>query len=282
MRHLNWGLLRYALYTSRKGTVSRAAEALYTTHATVIRNLKKLEDDTGTQLFIKSKSGYFPTDNGKLLVELAERIEDQIFHWERGVERGQAEPSGVLKVTTTQEIFKELVSPLLPEFCEQYPRINIEFNTSYEFSNTREFDVALRSTYSPPEHLVGRQLKNLHWAVYQHATLDPEKTNWIGFSNPGIPPAKWMQRLYPDVTQQEVVAKSSSLSDNVELTRSGLGRSLLPHFLADGVEELVLVEELPEFCTTKLWLIYHQESRGCAKVQTFVAWITNNLLSLSQ
>jgi len=127
MHNLSWGLLPYVLYTYRRGTVSGAAEDLNLTHATVIRGLKKLENETGTKLFIKSKSGYAPTEVGTQLIETAERIEDHIELWKRKVSNGQKDPAGRLRVTTTPEIFVYIIAPILDKYYQQYPKVIVVY-----------------------------------------------------------------------------------------------------------------------------------------------------------
>ncbi|MCG8316386.1 MAG: LysR family transcriptional regulator [Pseudomonadales bacterium] len=276
MNDISWSLLRYALMTVRKGSASGAAAELGVTHATILRGLKRLEKETGVKLFNKSHSGYSPTEQGHQLIELADNIESQIFHWLQNIESEEPTMSGELRVATTEILANGLVCPLLPKFYEKYPNIRLDIKTSYEFCNlTRyEADIALRSTNEPPEHLVGRHLSNITWAVYQSVTLSTTLDHWVGFIDDSLPPAKWLKSLYPDA---QIRYKASSILNQIEATKAGVGKALLPCFLADQEPLLKQLEKLDQKYCTQLWLLYNPESRHNKKVRAFVEWIRERI-----
>lgn len=270
MFNLNWSLLRHALYTYRKGSASKASEVLNVTHATVIRSLKRLEEEAGVQLFHKSSSGYTPTDNGKKLIETAEKIETLIYQWKRDIDFVQQSPSGLLQITTTEAIMDYMICPHLESFYTQFPDIKINFTTSNGFQNIthHEFDIALRSTTSPPEHLVGRKVTPLPWAIYQSKLHDVGQ-QWIGFTDTSLLPVQWMNELYPEANFH---LKASSIVSLVAAARAGLGSAMLPCFVATSFDDLEITQRLDAKYATELWMLYHQESRNCPKVQAFVKW----------
>lgn len=272
MHNLNWGLIRYALFTYRKGSASGAAEALNVTHATVIRGLKKLENESKTKLFNKSPSGYTPTDNGKLLIAAGEKMEAEIYQWKRNIERENKHPSGLLQITTTEAIMSSLISPFLRSFIHQYPDIKLEFSTSYAFNNitNHAFDIAIRSTSTPPEHLIGRQVKKVQWGVYHSASIQSNNDDWVGFNSSSAPVSQWIGQLFPEAV---IKCSTSSILSQLEAVKGGVGKAILPCFLADkhpGIEKL---QSLPEGFTTDIWLLYHSESRDCPKIQAFMSWL---------
>lgn len=276
MHDINWGLLRYALMTVRKGSASGAAEALGVTHATILRGLKRLEQETGTKLFNKSPSGYTPTEQGRQLIELADEIESRIYRWRLSVENSRPQVSGILRLATTEIIADGILCPRLPDFYNCYPELQLDINTSYEFCNlTRyETDVALRATESPPEHLIGRQICKISWAIYQ--SRDPLKKNdhWVGFADSSLPPAKWLPAFYPDA---HIRYKATSVHNLLGAAKFGVGKALLPCFLADNEPSLEKLEQLPLQYSTQLWLLFHQESRDDPKLRVFVEWIKSQL-----
>lgn len=278
MNNINWGLLKYALMTVRKGSASGAAIELGVTHATIIRGLKRLEHETGTKLFNKSPSGYTPTEQGSQLIELADAIEAQIFHWLQTIESNAPTISGELRVATTEIIANGILCPRLSHFYSVYPNIQLDIKTSYEFCNlTRyEADVALRSTNEPPEHLVGRHISNITWAVYESRAHPQQESNWVGFIDDSLPPAKWLKTLYPDA---RIRYKASSILNQIEATKAGVGKALLPCFLADQESELTKLEALSNEYSTQLWLLYNSESRQNKKVRAFVEWINSQFTS---
>src|SRR5260370_978752 len=72
----------------------------------------------------------------------------------------------------------------------------------------READIAVRSTLSPPEALVGRKLATLAYAVYAAPSLlkrgkTPElpALPWIGYDErlANVPAARWLKGAMPDL-----------------------------------------------------------------------------------
>lgn len=277
MDNMNWSLLRYALFTYRKGSASGAAESLNVTHATVIRGLKRLEEETDTKLFSKSPTGYMPTESGRLLINTAEKIEAEIYQWKRNIEKDQKHPKGLLRITTTEAIMNCIICPILEDFYKKYPEVNLEFSTSYGFDNitNHEFDIALRSTSSPSEHLIGRKVKDIQWGVYQSNTGNPDSNDWIGYSDNSLPPAQWMSDLYPN---SNIRYRASSILSQLAATKAGLGKSIIPAFVAEHADNLTTLQKLPNDYKTQLWALYHIESRNCIKVTAFVKWLYSLLL----
>lgn len=271
MHNINWNLLRYALFTYRKGSASKASEVLNVTHATVIRSLKKLEEESGVRLFNKSSTGYSATPHGKSLIETAEKIESMIYQWERSVSSDQGSPSGVLKITTTEAVMNYLICPYIHKFYEQFPEIELSLTTSDDFKNISnyEYDIAIRSTPEPPEHLIGRKVFNVDWCTYAAHDCDQDTNHWIGYSNTSQLPARWMVELYPSA---KISLKASSIVSMVAATKNGLGKALLPSFIGAHEKDLLELERLDRQYSTELWMLYHKEARGCANTQAFTHW----------
>lgn len=272
MHNINWGLLRYALITSREGSASRAATELGVTHATIIRGLKRLEETTDTKLFNKSPSGYIPTEHGYKLIQFASDIESLISAWFQEIEKTSDSISGTLRIATTEILASGLLCPKLPGFYAGYPDIQLVIDTSYEFCNlTRyETDVALRSTESPPEHLIGKHLSKVTWAIYQSKTICKKSDYWIGSTDKSLLPARWLLDLFPNA---KIRYKSSSVTNHIEAAKSGLGKVLLPCFIADHEPTLEKIDQLPIKYCTNLWLLYNKELKSNQKVKAFVHWM---------
>ncbi|MBR2547387.1 MAG: LysR family transcriptional regulator [Eubacterium sp.] len=66
--------LRYFLETAREGNMTRAAERLFVSQPTMSKQLKELENELGTRLFIRSNYSIRLTDAGMLLKKRAEDI----------------------------------------------------------------------------------------------------------------------------------------------------------------------------------------------------------------
>lgn len=75
---LDSALLRSFVATARVGAISRAAAALNRTQPAVSQHLKRLEEQLGTKLFLRTSAGVSLTPNGERAVLIAARILDLI------------------------------------------------------------------------------------------------------------------------------------------------------------------------------------------------------------
>jgi DNA-binding transcriptional LysR family regulator len=169
---MNWDDLRFALALARHGTLSRAARALGGTHTTVARRLQGIEADLGSQLFHATAEGYTPTAAGQLVIEAAERTEAEMLALEARVMGGDARLEGTLRVTTMDILFRRHEG-IFSSFLERFPgvELTVSCGDSEASLTRREADIALRMTSRPPEHLVGRRVGRVEFAVYASRKL---------------------------------------------------------------------------------------------------------------
>src|SRR6478672_2060213 len=160
--------LELLLALVRGRTLGGAAERLQVDASTVFRSVKRIEKDLGEMLFERGRQGYLPTDLALELASHAERIESQLQAAREAAFKSGGEPSGTLRITTTDTILHGLLLPVLGRFTAAHPRIELELVAANTLANLsrRDADVAIRATRKPPEHLVGTRLGTLHSAVF--------------------------------------------------------------------------------------------------------------------
>jgi DNA-binding transcriptional LysR family regulator len=71
-------VLRYFVTVAREGSVTRAANFLHVTQPTLSRQIKELEEELGSRLFVRSNYSIKLTDEGMLLRKRAEDILDLV------------------------------------------------------------------------------------------------------------------------------------------------------------------------------------------------------------
>ena len=102
-------LLRQLVAFKEYGTLSEAAERLYLSQPALSRNMKKLEDEIGAALFVRSRNKLELNENGRLTAELAERalseidsIAKQVRDYDRSrrtISLGVCAPAPIWKLT---------------------------------------------------------------------------------------------------------------------------------------------------------------------------------------
>ena len=121
-------LLRYFLAVVREENISRAAEMLHVTQPTLSRQMTQLEEEVGTQLFVRGKHLQL-TDAGIMLrrraeevVQLMEKIEDEF--------QEQEDVAGVISIGSGGLYSAYVLPEIMAGFRKKYPKVQYEFYTN--------------------------------------------------------------------------------------------------------------------------------------------------------
>ena len=120
-------LLKYFLTVVREENISRAAEVLHVTQPTLSRQMKELEEELHTTLFIRGKRLVL-TDSGVMLRRRAEEVVSLINKIDNEF-REQEELSGVISVGSGGLMASKILPDLIRHFRERYPLVEFEIIT---------------------------------------------------------------------------------------------------------------------------------------------------------
>jgi DNA-binding transcriptional LysR family regulator len=137
-----------------------AAAALGIPKSTVSRKVAELEDALGTRLLERTTRSLRLTDAGRAYHLRITPALDALGEAERAIEETRDEPAGHLKLTMTVEGGQTLLGPILAEYLERYPRVELEVELLDRRVDLVEegFDVAIRAGVLPDSTLVARKL----------------------------------------------------------------------------------------------------------------------------
>lgn len=288
MQNISWDEFRLVKAISDTGSLAGAGDVLSLNHSTVFRRLNALEQDLGSRLFERSRTGYVPTPAGEEMVSLANRMFDEVLEFERRVSGRDVKPSGELRVTTNDAFVAHLMTPLFSAFCKLFPEIRLDVvvdNRALNLSK-RDADVAIRATSEPPETLVGRRIASIAWGVYGAASLDLPQTDdpqdlmeqcWVGFGDAiaGLGPARWLARTAPQVKLSYRLNTILGLSQAIE-AKVGIG--MVPCFIGDRVPNLRRLLRSPLHFSESLWVLTHPDLKNSARVRAFIEFMGKELM----
>lgn len=282
---LPWDDLRTVLAVAREGSLSGAARALKVEHSTVFRRLKAVEQRFGAALFERGSHGYTPTAHGEAVAESARVMEEAALAAERRVLGADVRLSGVVRIAASEMFGSYLLPQVLEGFLQSHPDIEIEIvvsNRNVDLTR-READLALRATNQPPEHLYGREVAQLRYAVFAHRRYfrrgrSPalEELPWIGFdeSMRRLEIAQWLKARLPDLHTR---LRVDSLIGMMQAAVSGLGAAVLPLFAADWQPDLRRVGEVLDQPRMGLWVLNHGDVRENARVRALSRHLVKEL-----
>lgn len=120
--------LRQLAAFAEYGTLSEAAEKLYLSQPALSRNMRKLEEDIGVPLFIRSKNKLELNENGKLAAELSAKALSEIDNIAKQVQDFDRSRRTIsLGICAPAPVWK--ISPLMAQF---YPSMTIQTETASE------------------------------------------------------------------------------------------------------------------------------------------------------
>lgn len=142
------------------GTLTAAARDLGVSTAAVSRKLAALEARLGVRLLHRTTRKLSLTDEGAAYHEASARILAEIEEADAAAAARRVEPQGVLKVAMPASFGLKHIAPLMPQFAERYPRVQLAFSLSDRSVNVIEegFDVAIRIAELEDSSLAARRL----------------------------------------------------------------------------------------------------------------------------
>jgi DNA-binding transcriptional LysR family regulator len=146
---------------------SAAADALNTSKSLVSKQVSNLESALGVRLLNRTTRRMSLTEIGAAYYDHCVRIAQEIDAAAETVTQLQAEPRGVLKVTSPV-IFSSLhLAPALQTFLKRYEQVEVELNASDRIVDIVEegYDLAIRITGAPSPTMVARRIGPVRWVT---------------------------------------------------------------------------------------------------------------------
>jgi DNA-binding transcriptional LysR family regulator len=262
----------------RGGTLAGAAQRSGSDPSTVFRAVQRLEKNLGQRLFERTRQGYLPTDAAAEVARHAERIESELEAARAAASGVASQVGGRVRITTTDSVLRGLVLPCLPALAKQHPLLQLDLRAGNELISLskRDADIALRATPRPPEHLVGRELGRIRFAVCGLRRKGAGKArradaldgaDWIAPDDamPEHPSVRWRRKHLPKVAPRHLVDGIVAVVDAI---KAGLGVGVVPLFMLESEPQLEPLSDALEGCESTLWLLAHPESRHLRRIAT--------------
>lgn len=285
-----WNDLRYFLAVARAGSTLAAAKALGVNQSTVHRRLQELERQLGCQLVQRRPSGYRLTELGEGLRAQAERVEEAVVDFERGIAARSKELKGTVKVTCPEALGPRLIDAgLIAKFNARYPAVRIEFVMSDRILNLAagEADIALRAKTPTDNALVGRKIADSPWAVYASRAYVKRRGRIDSAGDIGghdvvmfagslsdHDAARWLRTVAPVA---HVAARADSVPTLLLAVKSGAGLAPMPVIVGEREKDLVRVLDLGPDLATPIYLLVHEDMRRAPRVRAFFDFVVEHL-----
>ncbi|XBW60042.1 LysR family transcriptional regulator [Pectobacterium aroidearum] len=171
------------------GSFKKAAETLHVLPSTVTRSIKELESHLGARLLNRTTRALSITDVGLRYYDSCKAILHDVHAAESVTAQQKGELNGTIRIGAPPSLVKNFLIPALPDFCERYPGITLDFHLGDATVDIVQhgIDCVIRTGEPPLSRLVARRLGAFHWYICaspryleQHghpATLDSLKAH---------------------------------------------------------------------------------------------------------
>jgi len=263
----------------REGSFSRAAHELGITKQTISERIQKLETQLGVRLLERTTRRLRVTQSGADYYERCAAIAQQIDEANRAAQQQQAEPVGLLRVSSPTLYGRRYLAPVVSKFLERYPKTRVELVLTDRRVNLIEDGIDLAIHIGPLEDssLVARKLgEGLLYYVASPAFLskygrpgakDLETTRCVGLS------AFETWQVDGVKARLEPVLIVNDLEVACEAALAGVGVARVPAFLCrDAVRDgqlRILFGPKPAM-TRPILIVYPSRLNLPTKVRLFV------------
>lgn len=262
----NWDDLRIFQAMIGARSIREAAASLNTTHATMSRRIRALEEELGHTLFERGRDGYTATDFATGIFGFVDSVAENISAIDRSAFANEGGLAGMVRFSLLEDLYHCLLAEPISAFMTRHPLINLVIETTSTLSDLRrrEADVIVRITNAPPEQAFGRKVADSPLAGYaSQSYLDnrPAIDRWIALD--------YESALEPQLHARPVF-RSNSLSVVADALKRGQGIGLLPCFVGETTKDLLRVPEIPLTPDMEIWVLTHEDVRDNPRVRALM------------
>lgn len=259
-----------------------AAQMLNVSTSHVSRAVTRLENAIGAPLLYRTTRKVSLTDTGRTVLSQCEsliRARDELF----AVVGGNTEPQGELKITCSTSLGERYISPIVRQFCQDYPKVEITLDLSNRLVDliAEGFDLAIRTGQLEDSRLVSSRVATRQFLVcaapaYLAANGTPDRLDDLKAHNCIIgSSSSWRFR---QGGQHETIRPRGNLKCNsgasvLDALLAGAGIGQLPYFyVAPHLASGDLVELFPDVRPEPepIWAVYSQARHHQSKVHLLV------------
>ncbi len=287
-RSLDWGALRDFLAVAEHGSLSAAARRLGVSQPTLTRRMAALQEALRAELFRRGARGLELTETGEAVLGPARQMASEARAIELAASGRDRELAGTVRITATEGLAVEWLTPAMAAFRERHPRIDLEIlvrNTALDVLR-READVAIRLGRPQQAELIARRVADLALGLYAsrgylagadalRSSDDLALHRGVGFDAGDLYTGvgRWLEK---SLGQARVVYRANTLAAQRAAIRAGFGIGGQSCFIADRDPELVRV--LPELeVRVEIWLVTHPGLRRSARIRAVFDFLAERL-----
>lgn len=228
--NINFELYRIFYVVANKKNITKAAEELFISQPAVSKAIKKLENNLGGKLFNRTKKGVVLTEEGKEFYNYIKVALEYINNAENKFNDLINLETGTIKIGVSVTLTKYFLIPLLEEFHDLHPKINIQIDTNItkvlfdKLKNGLLDLVILNLPYKKENDIKIIKCKNIQDAFYANKNYENLKNKELSLNELNNYPLVLQAKSSNTRTFLDGVAKENNvtLNPNMELASYSL------------------------------------------------------------
>lgn len=276
------------------GSFSAAAARLGQTPSGVSRTIARLEKQLGMTLIHRTTRRLDLTEEGAWLLGRARSVIAELANTEAEAQARRSQPSGLVRVNAATPALDHLLAPLVPEFLDAYPLVQLELASGETVVDLIEerADLAIRIGALPDSTLNARRLGSSRVRVLaapsyleRHgvpATVEElARHRLLGFTEPASLNTWPLSHAGGEgwTTRPQVTASSGETVRHLALAGSGIAS--LSDFLTRGdIAAGRLVPVLEEHAlpwSQPVWAVFYKQGGLAPRVAALVEFLARRL-----
>lgn len=276
------------------GSFADAAVRVGMSAVMVGRHIQSLETALNSNLIQRTTRRQSVTGEGRLFYEESKKALEQIkYAWSR-VEASTGKPGGLLRMTAPMTLGVTLVGPLVNEFMQLYPDVQVELILSNDVVDLHEssFDLGFRISELIEVNLESRPLPPYRMVIcaapgYLQAHQEPQTPEQL-YQHRILTHTSWTNRFawplqhgnktmpWPD----HAVLRSNDGQVLLQAAIAGNGILMQPDFLvaeALAKGELVTIMDACAPAPKPVQMVYPRSKKALPKLNAFVTFIVERL-----
>ncbi len=276
---LDWYDLPVLLAVYRAGSVSKAAHRLGVDQSTISRRLVALEEGLGGALFVRDRTGAFPTALARQLIPTAERAESAMH--EARLTATAAATTGTVRVALPEALADMVVAPAIGGLCRLHPGLRVQLDSRIDVVDVGRLqaDLALRFVKPTQGDLLVRRVGSTRCGVWGTADyLGPrgglrlQELDWVGWdaSLAHLPESRWLA-AHVGIEPRISCTRATTI---VHAVRAGAGVAFLPERFASRFPELIERPSPASDIVVDVWLVRPRVLRDAPAIEVVATWLS--------
>lgn len=275
------------------GSIAAAAEHLGQTNSGISRALQRLETKLNVTLLERTTRKIKLTQEGESFLVKARKILNDLNEAEESLLKSDSDTSGLIRVDSATPFVLHVIVPLIAEFCDLYPNIQIELNSNDQIIDLLEHktDVAFRFgalsdsslhakpicqsrlyIVASPDYLVQHGIPTEPEQLEQHQTIGFSKVSHLN---------TWPIKRDGTALTIQPKLKASNGETVRHLALQGLGISCLSAFMIhqDLKDQrlVALFEDQIEYDYQRIHAVYYQQEHIPKRLRLFIEFLASKL-----